>query len=607
MARFPTNERQFTMRHVALLVWLIFSLIPTTAVPADVDEETVTRQFRELLDTEWQRFLREHPLFASQQGDYRYNDRWADLSENGLRTSHLADVAALRALEKIDRSQLSEIDRVNYDLFGRRLRNRLDIVAAGRQVIYQGSQSEPISARLGVHTRFSVVERIRMEQESDFEQWAIRLEQFGPYLDQSTNLLRQGLEKGIVPPRAIVERILEQVDALAAGDALSNPFYKPFSQIPTTIPEQRRVLLQKRGHASIVESVIPAFRRYKRFLESEYLPGARTTVGISAEPGGADFYANRIRYFTTTDLTWEQIHAIGLKEVARIRREMLDVIQKTGFEGSFADFLTFLRTDPQFYYDNPEDLYQAYLATSKRIDPELVKLFGRLPRMPYGVRPIPAATAPHTTTAYYNGPAQDGSRAGIYYVNLYRPDVRPKYEIEVLTVHEAMPGHHLESALTLELDQLPAFRRHDYLTAFSEGWALYSESLGSELGLYTDPYSRFGQLTYEMWRAVRLVIDTGIHAMEWDRQRAIDYFKDNAAKTELDIINEVDRYIAWPGQALAYKIGELEIKALRAESEAALGDRFDLRAFHDQLLANGQVPLHLLKLNTRDWIESFGP
>ncbi|MGI9264438.1 MAG: DUF885 domain-containing protein [Gammaproteobacteria bacterium] len=595
------------MRPFALLVSLFFCLSPSIAAPADIDGEADTQQFKELLETQWQRYLREHPLFASQQGDYRYNDRWPDLSENGLRNSHLADIAALDELEKIDRSQLSELDRVNYDLFRRRLENRLDIYAAGRHVVYQGNQSEPVSARNGVHTRFSVVERIRMEQESDFEQWATRLERFGTYLDQSTDLLRQGLEEGIVLPRNIVERILEQVDTLASDNALSNPFYGPFADIPTTIPRQRRMSLQDKGLALVNESVIPAFKRYREFLETEYLPVARQSVGLSAEPGGADFYANRIRYFTTTDLTWQQIHEIGLAEVARIRKEMLGIIEETGFEGSFADFLTFLRTDPQFYYDNPQDLYQAYLATSKRIDPELVKLFGHLPRTPYGVRPIPAATAPHTTTAYYNGPAQDGSRAGYYYVNLYRPDVRPKYEIEVLTVHEAMPGHHLESALTLELNELPTFRRHDYLTAFSEGWALYSESLGGELGLYTDPYSRFGQLTYEMWRAVRLVIDTGIHAMNWDRQKAIDYFKDNAAKTELDIINEVDRYISWPGQALAYKIGELEIKALRAEAEETLGDEFDIRAFHDQLLANGQVPLNLLKYNTRKWIESVEP
>jgi len=289
-------------------------------------------------------------------------------------------------------------------------------------------------------------------------------------------------------------------------------------------------------------------------------------------------------------------------EVQRIREEMLAVIEEVGFSGSFDEFLQFLRTDSQFYFDNPDDLLQAYRATSKRIDPELVRLFGRLPRMPYGVKPIPAASAPDTTTAYYSRPAADGSRAGFYYVNLYRPEVRPKYEIEVLTVHEAMPGHHLQIALAQELGDLPNFRRYSGFTAFVEGWALYSESLGPELGLYQDPYSRFGQLTYDMWRAVRLVVDTGIHFRGWSRDQAIDFFRSNAAKTEHDIINEIDRYIAWPGQALAYKIGQLKILELRERSELRLGEHFDIKAFHDTVLGSGAVPLDVLESNVGKWI-----
>ena len=595
--------RKDSMRHIALMLTILALANPVIAETDAATGAAATGRLEDLLDRQWQRYLREHPVFASEQGDLRYNDRWPDLSEKAMQMSHRADVTALEELQDIDASQLATIDRVNYDLFRRRLQNRLDIYAAGRDVIYQGSQSEPINARRGIHTRFSVAERLRMEKESDFAQWTTRLERFGDYLDQSTELLRQGAESGIVPPRIIVERILDQVNTLIVENPQASPFYEPFTRIPQSIPEEHRQALQQRGAAAISDFVVPAFERYRVFLETEYLPAARTTFGVSSEPGGADFYASRIQYFTTTDLTAKQIHEIGLAEVARIREQMLRLIEETGFEGSFEDFLIFLRTDPQFYYENPDDLYQAYLATSKRIDPELVKLFGRLPRMPYGVRPIPAATAPHTTTAYYNSPAEDGSRAGYYYVNLYRPEVRPKYEIEVLTVHEAMPGHHLESALTMELGDLPAFRRHGYLTVFSEGWALYSESLGADLGLYEDPYSHFGQLTYEMWRAIRLVVDTGIHVMNWDRQRAIDYFLANAAKTEADIVNEIDRYIAWPGQALAYKIGELEIKSLRQEAEETLGEAFDIRDFHDQLLGNGQVPLQLLRANTEAWIE----
>jgi prolyl oligopeptidase len=301
-------------------------------------------------------------------------------------------------------------------------------------------------------------------------------------------------------------------------------------------------------------------------------------------------------------MTPDDIHRLGLEEVLRIRDEMQEIIKQVEFDGSFQDFLVFLRTDPQFYFDNPEDLYEAYLATCKRIDPELVNLFGVLPRMPYGVKPIPDSIAPDTTTAYYSRPAADGSRAGIYWVNLYRPEVRPKYEIEVLSVHEAMPGHHLQIALQQELGDIPQFRRFLGFTAFVEGWGLYSERLGYDLGLYKDPYSRFGQLTYDMWRAVRLVVDTGMHYKGWTRQQAIDFFKDNAAKAEHDIINEIDRYIGNPGQALAYKIGQLKILALRARAERQLGENFDIRAFHDELLGAGALPLDLLELRMDAWL-----
>jgi len=301
-------------------------------------------------------------------------------------------------------------------------------------------------------------------------------------------------------------------------------------------------------------------------------------------------------------MTPDDIHRLGLEEVLRIRDEMQEIIKQVEFDGSFQDFLVFLRTDPQFYFDNPEDLHEAYLATCKRIDPELVNLFGILPRMPYGVKPIPDSIAPDTTTAYYSRPAADGSRAGIYWVNLYRPEVRPKYEIEVLSVHEAMPGHHLQIALQQELGDIPQFRRFLGFTAFVEGWGLYSERLGYDLGLYKDPYSRFGQLTYDMWRAVRLVVDTGMHYKGWTRQQAIDFFKDNAAKAEHDIVNEIDRYIGNPGQALAYKIGQLKILALRARAERQLGEDFDIRAFHDELLGAGALPLDLLELRMDAWL-----
>ena len=353
----------------------------------------------------------------------------------------------------------------------------------------------------------------------------------------------------------------------------------------------------------IQTGILPAYQRFARFFNEEYLPACHETVGAWALPNGRAFYDYRVAHYTTTTLSADEIHQIGLDEVARIRSLMDEVIAEVQFDGSFEEFLHFLRTDPQFYFETGEEILREYRNIAKRIDPELVKLFGKLPRMPYGVKAIPAASAPDTTTAYYFPPAADGSRAGYFYANLYRPEVRPKYEMEALTVHEAMPGHHLQIALAQELGDLPEFRRFNGYTAFVEGWGLYSESLGDELGLYTDPYSRFGQLTYEMWRAVRLVVDTGLHAKGWSRQQAIDYFKANAGKAEHDIINEIDRYIAWPGQALAYKIGELKIQALRREAEQALDEQFDIRGFHDTVLGAGAIPLNLLERNVRAWIE----
>jgi prolyl oligopeptidase len=302
-------------------------------------------------------------------------------------------------------------------------------------------------------------------------------------------------------------------------------------------------------------------------------------------------------------MTPEEIHNVGLAEVARIRGEMIEVIEEVGFDGDITAFNDFLRSDPQFYFETAEELLEGYQAVSKRLDPQLVKLFGKLPRMPYGVRPIAPELAPDTTTAFYMRPALDGSRPGWYYVNLYKPEVRPKYEMEVLSVHESVPGHHLQIALAQEIEGLPEFRRNSSVTAFIEGWGLYSERLGYDMGLYKDPYSRYGQLIYDMWRAVRLVVDTGIHYFGWSRQEAIDYFKDNAAKTEADIINEIDRYIGWPGQALAYKIGQLKMLELRALAEQELGDRFDIRAFHDELLGVGAIPLDALEVRMTRWIE----
>jgi prolyl oligopeptidase len=425
---------------------------------------------------------------------------------------------------------------------------------------------------------------------------------FPVLLDQNISLLREGIRSGIVHARVIMERIPDQIAAQIVDDPGESLFFKPFRQFPASVSPEEQARLTAEARKVIVESIIPSFRKFQAFFNEEYLPACSERVGVWQFPRGKEFYAYRARLYTTTDLTPEQIHEIGRREVKRIRAEMEAVIKQVEFEGTFQEFLHFLRSDPQFYYDDPQELLEAYRALSKRLDPALVKIFKTLPRAPYGVEPIPDHVAPDTTTAYYREPSADGSRAGTYFVNLYRPETRPKYEMEALSIHEAVPGHHLQIALMMELGELPEFRRYGGYTAFVEGWGLYSESLGGEMGFYQDPYSKFGQLTYEMWRAVRLVVDTGMHYMGWSRQQAIDFFKANAAKTELDIVNEIDRYIAWPGQALAYKIGELKIKELRARATAELGDHFDIREFHDVVLLSGAVPLDVLEDNVNAWI-----
>jgi len=421
-------------------------------------------------------------------------------------------------------------------------------------------------------------------------------------MDQTIALMREGIRRKIVHAKIVMQRVPAQIERQIVDDPRQSLFYKPLRTFDASIPEADRQRLRKEAAAAIAEHVVPSFRQLLTFFNDEYLPACYERVGIWQFPEGKAFYAQRCRQFTTTDLTAEEIHEIGLSEVKRIRAQMEQIVRDVEFDGTFREFLAELRTNPEFYFENPNDLLVAYREVCMRINPQLVKLFRRLPRIPYGIEPIPEHLAPDTTTAYYRPPSADGLRAGTYFVNLYRPEVRPKYEIEVLSVHESVPGHHLQIALAQEIEGLPLFRRYGGYTAFIEGWGLYSESLGSELGLYQDPYSRFGQLTYEMWRAVRLVVDTGMHSLGWTRQQAIDFFAENTAKTMLDIENEVDRYIAWPGQALAYKIGELKIQELRQRAESELGDRFDIREFHDTVLGNGAVTLDVLERIVDDWI-----
>ncbi|MGD9599685.1 MAG: DUF885 family protein [Steroidobacteraceae bacterium] len=574
-----------------LLALLAASLIaaPHASLAADA-------RLQALFDAAWEADLRDNPVGADYLGDHRFADRWPDLTPAAFTARYARYAATLAELKTIPRAGLPGADKLNYDLFALDFQRRLD---AQRFKPWLYEVARP---RDGVQTSSEIAELLPFATVADYEAWIARLAKMGPYIDENIALLETAIREKRTQPRSIMERVPAQIALQIPANAEDSPFFEPFKRFPDNIGADDRARLIGAAGRAIDEQVIPAFRRLDAFMRDEYLPACRTSDGIWDTPDGPAFYANRAAYHTTTNLTPDEIHATGLREVARIRAEMDAVIRKIGFTGSFEEFLTFLRTDPQFYYRSGDELFEAYAAMAKRIDPELVKFFGKLPRMPYGVRPIPMTSAPDTTTAYYQGPALDGSRAGYYYVNLYRPEVRPKYEMPVLTVHEAVPGHHLQIALAMEDQSLPLFRRNADYTAYIEGWALYSERLGEQMGLYDDPYARFGQLTYDMWRAVRLVVDTGIHAKQWTRQQAIDYFKANAAKTEADIVNEIDRYIAWPGQALAYKIGQLRILDLRREAQGALGERFDIRAFHDAVLSTGAVPLDVLSDRIHKWV-----
>jgi uncharacterized protein (DUF885 family) len=577
------------------LVWLCTTFLASNSLQAA--DPVVNLQ--QLIDDHWEWTLREAPTFASSLGDLRYNDRWPDASLAAIERSHEEEKTFLKRLDAIDAAQLSPADRLNYELLRKKL-------ATAIEEFHFGGYLMPVNQMGGIQDENTLADALRFNSRKDYDDWLARLRRLPEYIRQTIALLRAGTGRGLLPPRIIMQRVPVQVRKQLVEDVEKSPFFKPFVRFPDDLAAEDRAKLVDAARTTITDSVMPAYRELLKYLEEEYLPACYDDIGAWRLPDGDEFYAFKARRITTTNLSPDQIHEIGLAEVRRIRTDMESIVREVGFTGTFAEFLTMLRTDRRFYFDSPAELMAAYREVCKRIDPALPRLFKHLPRTPYDIQPIPEQTAPDVTTAYYRPPAADGSRAGTYFVNLYRPEMRPKYEIEALSLHEAVPGHHLQIALAGELGELPKFRRYGMFTAYVEGWGLYSERLGGDLGLYRDPYSRFGQLTYEMWRAVRLVVDTGMHRKHWKRQRAIDFFRDNAPKSELDIVNEIDRYIAWPGQALAYKIGELKIRELRKRAEDKLGDRFDIREFHDVVLRQGAVPLDVLERIVDEWLAKSG-
>ena len=502
----------------------------------------------------------------------------------------------LKAILSFDRARLSKADQLNYDLFRRNAE-----MAVERQQF--PAEFLAINQMEGLPRDVpSMITMMPSAGTKDYENVLARLSSISRLVDQTIALLQEGLTRGIVPPKVPLRTVADQVSGQVHIGPMTTPMLSKFKKFPDTIPAAEQTRLAEAAKVIYSDEVRPAFKRLHAFLRNEYVPNCRTTVGRSTLPNGRAWYDYQIKHYTTTTLSPDEIHHIGLREVKRIRSEMEAIRKQVGFDRDLHAFFEFLRTDPQFYCQTADELLAGYRDICKRADPELTKLFRKLPRQPYGVVPVPSYIEKSVTTAYYQPGSNDAGRAGFFFANTYDLKSRPKWEMEALALHEAVPGHHLQLAVADEIVGLPEFRKYGRYTGYVEGWGLYSESLGEEMGFYTDPYSKFGQLTYEMWRAIRLVVDTGIHAKNWSRQRAIDFFKANAGKAEHDITVEVDRYIVWPGQALAYKLGELKLKDLRSRATAKLGDKFDIRSFHDEIVWNGALPLSILDQRISNWI-----
>ena len=556
------------------------------------------KKFKEFLDENWQDSMEKSPLFASLLGDKRYDDKVSSNSIEEFFTEKEYESYVLDVLSQINPNNLNQEDQLNYRL----LKSDYEISLEGRE--YPAYYMR-LNQRGGVQDYYLYGNRLNFTDLQSYKNWFERVKGYTQNVRSSLEINKEGLELGYTQPKLVVRGVSAQIGAMLERDLDDHPYYKIFKDVENVASVEEATKLQNEVKDYIKNVLNPAYQELYDFLVNEYLPQSRDSIGISDVPNGKEWYEYLARYHTTTDLTPDEIHEIGLKEVAKIRAEMEKIIAISDWEGDKSDFnsfLEYLRTDSRFYYETGEELLQAYRAMSKEIDAYMPTLFNKLPRAPYGVIPIPMESAPFTTTAYYNAPS--AGRPGYYYANLYMPEVRPKYEIPVLSVHEAVPGHHHQISLAQEMDNVPNFRKYLSITAFVEGWGLYSEQLGESMGIYDDPYDKFGQLTYDMWRAVRLVVDTGMHYKGWSREDAVNLFLENTAKTEQDINNEVDRYIAWPGQALAYKIGQLKIMELRDKSKEALGDDFDIKDFHDHILSFGSIPLNILEEKVDEFIEA---
>lgn len=568
-----------TYTYVLLLLTLVLTACAGSPQRAD-------QRFERLAEQIWQG---EQRLRQSEPGQL------TDMSPQALAQRQQQRLAWQAQLQQVNLDSLSEQNRINHAILAYRLADDIDEYRFGAHLM-------PLTAESGFHTNLGFLpQRAAFRSISDYQNYLRQLSAIPRYMSQQTDWMRQGIASGMTQPKAVLTGFEKSIISYVVAEPSDSVFFQPFTKQPAFVSDAEWQQLVDEAKQQIRLSVNPSYQAFYQFMLDEYLPAARDSIAASALPNGAEYYQNRVEHYTTLALTPAQVHQIGLDEVKRIRGEMQQVIDGLDFKGSFADFVTFLRTDPQFYPKTPDELMRYAAFLSKKADAQLPKLFKILPRTPYGVVPVPAEIAPKYTTGRYSGASRD-DQAGFYWVNTYALNRRPLYEMEALTLHEAVPGHHLQIALASEQASLPDYRRSFYTSAFGEGWGLYAEYLGLEMGFYQDPYSNFGRLTYEMWRAARLVVDTGMHSMGWSRQQAIDFMAANTALSMHNVTTEIDRYISWPAQALSYKLGEITIKRLRIEAELALGERFNVREFHDQLLSNGSLPLPILEQLVRDYI-----
>lgn len=555
-----------------------------------------------LVNHELEQVIKDYQEFKEHQSPFNQdiagetNRQLPDLSPNTLQQQNQVLGAIYQRLAKVAVNSLNRDEAINHAVLSYTIKNQLDNYSNKEHYM-------PLTAESGFHVWISRINRqVSFKTEQDYRDYLVRLNALPQYFSQQIYWMDKGIEAGITQPKVALQGFEESIKAFIKTDATLSAYYQPFLAMPEYFTQQLTAELQAQAVNTILRAVMPSYQQYYDYMVQRYQPNARTNIAASSLPNGADYYLNRLQHYTTLAISVDEVHETGIAEVKRIRLEMDKIIQQLDFKGSFADFVHFLRTDKQFYATSPEGLLKEASFIAKKMDAQLPKFFKTLPRTPYGVIEVPANIAPKYTTGRYSGPSRD-DQAGNYWVNTYRLDRRPLYVLEALTLHEAVPGHHLQSSIAREMENVPKFRNSTYISAFGEGWGLYSEYLGVEAGFYQSPYSDFGRLTYEMWRACRLVVDTGMHAKGWSRQQAMNFLADNTALSLHNVKTEIDRYISWPGQALSYKMGELTIKKLRKMAEQALGETFDLREFHDQVLKNGSMPLSMLEVLIIEYIE----